>query len=183
MSSCRYPGCCLRFMHSLLHSFGSPRPTFNTCPLQSVSLTSLTMMVFSSAERTMASKPPRKNSSARSSSSRLSSSATEPSQNENEPPKTSPKTSPKTTTPTPQSDASITEKKPGSSAPKAVEPDAFETADNSDTEEGMEGTRASIDLDELPIELIQLIDKYGYRLLRTYLHIHQLTAHQLRRIP
>ncbi|KAL6858452.1 hypothetical protein J3F83DRAFT_750844 [Trichoderma novae-zelandiae] len=42
----------------------------------------------------------------------------------------------------------------------AAAPDTFDTADNSDTEEFPEITRASIDLDDLPIELITLTDSF-----------------------
>ena len=37
--------------------------------------------------------------------------------------------------------------------------DAFETNDNSDAEEGIATTRASIELDVLPIELVTLTDR------------------------
>jgi hypothetical protein len=41
----------------------------------------------------------------------------------------------------------------------AALPDAFETAEDSDGEGNVEVTRASIELDDLPIELITLTDK------------------------
>lgn len=121
------------------------------------------MMIYSPAQRAMSSKPSRKNSSARSSSSRLpppqadpkTDPKADPKSNENEPPKPSPK---KTTSF--QSDSSRGEK---ASTPAAIEsdgPDAFENAENTDDDDvNIEITRASVDLDELPIELVQLIDK------------------------
>lgn len=39
--------------------------------------------------------------------------------------------------------------------------DAFENNNDSDDEDGVEGTRASIELDVLPIELITLTDRYA----------------------
>jgi hypothetical protein len=102
----------------------------------------------------MASKPPRKNSSARSHSSRLPPAQADSKADENEPPKPSPK---KTTSF--QSDISKGEK--ASALPTEPEkPDAFENAEQSDDDDNIEITRASVDLDELPIELVQLIDKY-----------------------
>lgn len=41
-------------------------------------------------------------------------------------------------------------------------PDAFDTAEHSDSDDGIETTRASIELDILPIELITLTDRYAY---------------------
>jgi hypothetical protein len=38
-------------------------------------------------------------------------------------------------------------------------PDAFETSEHNDNEEPADNTRASIELDELPIELITLTDR------------------------
>lgn len=40
-------------------------------------------------------------------------------------------------------------------------PDAFESGDHDDTDDGLETTRASIELDILPIELITLTDRYS----------------------
>lgn len=42
-------------------------------------------------------------------------------------------------------------------------PDAFETGDNTDHEDNIEVTRASIELDDLPIELITLTDRFVAR--------------------
>lgn len=42
-------------------------------------------------------------------------------------------------------------------------PDAFETGAHSDIEENVEPSRASVELDELPIELITLTDRYVAR--------------------
>lgn len=39
-------------------------------------------------------------------------------------------------------------------------PDAFEAGDHSETEDNTETARPSVDLDELPIELITLTDRY-----------------------
>ena len=111
------------------------------------------MMVYRTAQRTMASKPPRKTSSARSSSSRLPSTQPDPENNENEPPKPSPKK-----TASFRSDSSK-ETKLSIPTTGPSKPDAFETADQSDDDDHIEITRASVDLDELPIELVQLIDK------------------------
>jgi hypothetical protein len=38
-------------------------------------------------------------------------------------------------------------------------PDAFDTGDHSDTDDALEASRASVELDILPIELITLIDR------------------------
>lgn len=46
------------------------------------------------------------------------------------------------------------------SSPLSERPDAFETADSSDTDDGIEITRASVELDVLPIELVTLTDRY-----------------------
>src|SRR6478735_4986722 len=43
----------------------------------------------------------------------------------------------------------------------ATSPDAFETGEHSDSDDGIEVTRASIELDILPIELITLTDRYA----------------------
>ncbi|KAJ4010394.1 hypothetical protein NW752_005068 [Fusarium irregulare] len=43
----------------------------------------------------------------------------------------------------------------------AASPDAFETGEHSDSDDGIEVTRASIELDILPIELITLTDRYA----------------------
>lgn len=40
-----------------------------------------------------------------------------------------------------------------------TEPDAFETADATDNDDSNDMTRASVDLDDLPIELITLTDR------------------------
>lgn len=41
-------------------------------------------------------------------------------------------------------------------------PDAFETGEHSEAEDGPETTRASIELDDLPIELITMTDRCVY---------------------
>jgi hypothetical protein len=112
------------------------------------------MMVYSPAQRVMASKPPRKTSSARSSTSHQLATQVDPKTDENEPPKPLPKQ-----TTSFQSDSSKGDKD-GASALTPEQPDAFENAENSDDDDNIEITRASVDLDELPIELVQLIDKY-----------------------
>jgi hypothetical protein len=43
----------------------------------------------------------------------------------------------------------------------AASPDAFETGEHSDSDDGVEGTRASVELDILPIELITVTDRYA----------------------
>ena len=47
----------------------------------------------------------------------------------------------------------------GTAGTDAEAPDTFDTADNSDNEEFPEITRNSIELDDLPIELITLTDR------------------------
>lgn len=46
-------------------------------------------------------------------------------------------------------------------AEKADGPDAFETSEHTDNEDVADAGRGSIDLDELPIELITLTDRYS----------------------
>lgn len=43
---------------------------------------------------------------------------------------------------------------------KVAQPDAFETSEHTDTDDVVEDTRNSIELDDLPIELITLTDRY-----------------------
>lgn len=43
---------------------------------------------------------------------------------------------------------------------KVAQPDAFETAEHADNDDVVETTRNSIELDDLPIELITLTDRY-----------------------
>lgn len=45
-------------------------------------------------------------------------------------------------------------------APPSGSPDAFESADHDDIDDGLETTRASVELDILPIELVTLTDRY-----------------------
>lgn len=40
--------------------------------------------------------------------------------------------------------------------------DAFESGNHSDNEENVEPTRGSVELDDLPIELITVTDRYAY---------------------
>lgn len=101
---------------------------------------------------TMSTKPPRKNSSARSSTARLPP-TTEMKNDENEQPK-SIGARPQTV-----DDKAVAHTASETPSPAPDEPDAFENADDSD-DDNVEITRASVDLDELPIELVQLIDKY-----------------------
>jgi hypothetical protein len=51
------------------------------------------------------------------------------------------------------------EKSPAPQTNDSEHPDTFETGDNSDDDAANEITRASIELDDLPIELITLTDK------------------------
>lgn len=62
--------------------------------------------------------------------------------------------------------ASLTEKNRAKADAEPAGPDAFETGDNTDNEDNIEITRASIELDDLPIELITLTDRYDTELLR-----------------
>lgn len=112
------------------------------------------MIVFKPSQRAMASKPPRKTSSARSSSSRVEPTHTDRKTDENEPPKPTPKKASSF-----RSDSSK-EEKPAIAAVESAQQDAFENAEHTDDDDNIEITRASVDLDELPIELVQLIDKY-----------------------
>lgn len=43
---------------------------------------------------------------------------------------------------------------------KVAQPDAFETSEHTDNDDAVENTRNSIELDDLPIELITLTDRY-----------------------
>lgn len=43
---------------------------------------------------------------------------------------------------------------------KVAQPDAFETSEHTDNDDVVENTRNSIELDDLPIELITLTDRY-----------------------
>lgn len=101
----------------------------------------------------MSTKPPRKNSSARNSTARQPL-TTENKTDENELPK------PIAARTLPPADKDAASKAAESPAPVSDEPDAFENAEDSD-DDNVEITRASVDLDELPIELVQLIDKYA----------------------
>ncbi|KAK1240691.1 hypothetical protein MKX07_006124 [Trichoderma sp. CBMAI-0711] len=56
--------------------------------------------------------------------------------------------------------AATPSEKLGTAGADAEAPDTFDTADNSDNEEFPEITRASIELDDLPIELITLTDSF-----------------------
>lgn len=106
------------------------------------------MMVYSSSQR-MASQPSTRSPPARPGSARISSFSHGDENDSLKPPRrahTFQNGSPVA------KDAAIAE------APGA--PDAFETAENTDTEDGIEITRASIELDVLPIELITLTDRY-----------------------
>ncbi|KAH8176206.1 vacuolar sorting protein 9 (VPS9) domain-containing protein [Sarocladium implicatum] len=112
------------------------------------------MIIYSPAQRAMASKAPRKTSSARSSSSRIDPPQIDSKADENEAPKPSPKK-----TSSFRSDLSKEEKPAAKELAPALH-DAFENADNTDDDDNIEITRASVDLDELPIELVQLIDNF-----------------------
>lgn len=58
-------------------------------------------------------------------------------------------------------------------------PDAFESGVHSDNEENAEPGRGSVELDELPIELITLTDRYAYVSPLFYLSPLQLLLHRL----
>lgn len=62
---------------------------------------------------------------------------------------------------------------------KAQPPDAFETSqDADDAEEPAENSRTSIDLDELPIELVTLTDRYIHSYPSDRWYARQLTTHR-----
>ncbi|KAM0562217.1 hypothetical protein ACHAPJ_002662 [Fusarium lateritium] len=110
------------------------------------------MIVYSSSQRFMASRSPSESSSARPSTVRTASHSHTPK------------------THAPNSDdrlkvpkrahtfANATSALAGSDS--AVSPDAFETGEHSDSDDGIEITRASVELDILPIELITLTDSF-----------------------
>ncbi|KAJ3527291.1 hypothetical protein NM208_g10774 [Fusarium decemcellulare] len=107
------------------------------------------MIVYSSGQRFMASRSPSEGSSARPSAPRTASYSQTP-----KPPATDgddrlqvPK-------------RAHTFANASSAAAHAESPDAFETGEHSDNEDGIETTRASIELDILPIELITLTDSF-----------------------
>ncbi|KAF5010554.1 hypothetical protein FDECE_3296 [Fusarium decemcellulare] len=106
------------------------------------------MIVYSSGQRFMASRSPSEGSSARPSAPRTASYSQTPK--------------------TPATDGDDRLQVPkrahtfdnaSSAAEVAESPDAFETGEHSDNEDGIETTRASIELDILPIELITLTDR------------------------
>ncbi|KAF4968250.1 hypothetical protein FSARC_4341 [Fusarium sarcochroum] len=110
------------------------------------------MIVYSSSQRFMASRSPSESSSARPATTRTASHSHTPK------------------TPASRSDdrlkvpkrahtfANATSALDG--ADSAVSPDAFETGEHSDSDDGVEITRASVELDILPIELITLTDSF-----------------------
>ncbi|KAF4466018.1 hypothetical protein FALBO_7134 [Fusarium albosuccineum] len=107
------------------------------------------MIVYSSGQRFMASRSPSEGSSARPSAPRTASYSQ--------------------TSKTPATDGDDRLQVPkrahtfanaSSAAAHAESPDAFETGEHSDNEDGIETTRASIELDILPIELITLTDSF-----------------------
>ncbi|KAI9166747.1 Vacuolar protein sorting-associated protein 9b [Paramyrothecium foliicola] len=111
------------------------------------------MMFYSPSERFMASQAPGKPSQPRPGITRLSSFSSNPVPDENDslkPPKRAHTFQ----------NGSPVEKQHSTSTGASHAPDAFETADGSDDEAGIEITRASIELDELPIELISLTDNF-----------------------
>lgn len=110
------------------------------------------MMVYSFHQRPMAPLSPPKSSSARPPSSRVSSFSQESTKANNDDPLRLPKRAHTFT------HASTAQK---NVIPEETGPDAFETGENSDAEDAhIEVTRASIELDVLPIELVTLIDRH-----------------------
>lgn len=111
------------------------------------------MMVYSSAHRSMASQSPAKGSSARPSVPRTQTSQSV----------------------APDDDDRLQLPKRAHTfahpADVADSPDAFETSDHTDTEDALEVTRASIELDILPIELVTLTDRYPAKLLDVLLSL------------
>ncbi|SPJ84305.1 related to VPS9 [Fusarium torulosum] len=107
------------------------------------------MIVYSSSQRLMASRNPSESSSVRPSTTRTAShshslKASAPSSDRLQVPKRA------------HTFANATSALDDS----AASPDAFETGEHSDSDDGVEGTRASVELDILPIELITVADSF-----------------------
>ncbi|ENH64351.1 hypothetical protein FOC1_g10013621 [Fusarium oxysporum f. sp. cubense race 1] len=107
------------------------------------------MIVYSSNQRLMASRDPSEGPSARPSTTRTAS-------HPHTPKTTAPSSDDRLKVPKrAHTFANATSAKDGTASP-----DAFDTAEHSDSDDGIETTRASIELDILPIELITLTDSF-----------------------